>query len=289
MHVMKAKRPPFDNTRGSLCGAVALCAVLAACGKDDGSARPVAPPDAVPERVALNGEHVELGTKLGTLRKALQVSAFQITKSPVTVAEYRRCVDAKACATPSASWPTCQAAPSGVDGPTYGPETLESTSLPVTCVTPEQAEQFCSWVGGSLPRLDQFTLAARGPEVRRFAWGDEPATCEHHWRQSFNYAEEKACCGLDCTSLEVPALAETAKGVSPRGLEAVLAARGEIISADAVPGMNSCGVGARACVVTGQEPGAIDTVVAIPADRLHDAAAWYVPPAGFRCVWGVKS
>ena len=52
------------------------------------------------------------------------------------------------------------------------PEWLD---LPVTCVTQQEAESYCSWRGGSLPDTSQWMKAARGPlpNKREYPWSED--------------------------------------------------------------------------------------------------------------------
>ncbi len=58
--------------------------------------------------------------------------------------------------------------------------------LPVTNVTPEEAEQFCMLGGGRLPTAHEWMLAASGAEGRRFPWGYTGLVCR---RAAFGMVE----------------------------------------------------------------------------------------------------
>jgi len=51
-------------------------------------------------------------------------------------------------------------------------------SFPVTWVSQEDAEAFCSWRGKRLPTEEEWEKAARGEAGGRFPWGDVPPTGE---------------------------------------------------------------------------------------------------------------
>lgn len=237
-------------------------------------ATPRAPADAVPASVAITSEDTTLGVALGTLRSTVTVPDFRITREPITVARYKQCVDAGVCQPPAVTFGKCARKDRGVDGATYGTE-ANAASTPVTCVTPDQALSYCAWVGGELARVDQWMLAARGPDVHRFAWGDDAATCDRIWRTTFFDTGPDSCCGHDCTSTASAALG--AHGTPANRAADILTTRSELVapSDSAVLG---CGPGATACLVSGMDPGAIDQVVGVR--NVSDLGA-----SSFRCTW----
>ena len=50
---------------------------------------------------------------------------------------------------------------------------------PINCVTWQMASEFCSAEGGRLPTEAEWEFAARGPDGRKYPWGDDPPTSQH--------------------------------------------------------------------------------------------------------------
>lgn len=98
----------------------------------------------------------------------VRLSSFAIDQTEVTVGAYRACVDAKRCTPPSAK--------GKVDRCTW--QEKDSAQLPVSCVTWYQASDYCLSVGKELPTEAQWELSARGPDRRRYPWGNEEPSCE---------------------------------------------------------------------------------------------------------------
>lgn len=94
------------------------------------------------------------------------VGAFWIDRAEVTVAEYRRCVDANECRAP------------GFDP---GDDKHDRPDFPVTLVSWDDAKAFCAFVGKRLPKENEWELAARGANDRRYPWGalPNPKLCNH--------------------------------------------------------------------------------------------------------------
>ncbi len=97
--------------------------------------------------------------------RAEKVGAFWLDLHEVTRAAYAQCLDQGKC--------TAAKCPAGQDdgSETYSDEVL--AQVPQTCVTREQARTFCEAHGGRLPTEMEWEYAARGPDGRRFPWGNE--------------------------------------------------------------------------------------------------------------------
>ena len=91
---------------------------------------------------------------------------YWIDRTEVTVADYRRCVAARACA------------PARFDD---GDPEFDRPSFPVTHVRLDDAMAYCAYRSGRLPTEAEWEFAARGAEHRIFPWGNvyNPRLCNH--------------------------------------------------------------------------------------------------------------
>jgi len=82
------------------------------------------------------------------------IAPFMLQRLEVSNADYEECRMSGAC-------PEARCATTGDD------------ELPVTCVTRDEAEDYCRWLGGRLPTGDELERALRGTDGRNYPWGDE--------------------------------------------------------------------------------------------------------------------
>ena len=258
-------------------GPVAACALAAlggAVGCDyDGQSSRRAPESAVPDRIEVPGGRVVLGHALGRIQEEAEVGGFRIAKYPVTVGAYELCVNLGGCSAPGSA-----SEPSVWEG-TYNPGP-DYTDVPMVGLSAEEAEGYCEWVGGRLPSYPEWQVAARGPSIQPYPWGDAPPTCEKSHLVPDMDGQVVRCCDGSCTR---PKVGQHAAGASPSGVEDILLVPGgEFIgSAHDGTGAKVMRCRRRACVVKSEMAGrgTIDSLVGADGER----------KSGFRCVWKDKS
>jgi formylglycine-generating enzyme required for sulfatase activity len=101
----------------------------------------------------------------------VNLGAFEIDKTEVTLAQYFACVKDGKCTYPKCDWDPC-----------IYPD------IPIACVKYAQAEAYCGFVGKRLPTEAEWEKAARGTDGRKYPWGNAPIDC--------NLANREGCGGL---------------------------------------------------------------------------------------------
>lgn len=128
---------------------------------------------------------------------SVDVKAFQMGRTPVTVAQFQKCIDAGACREntyrdhdESSEWrAACN----------HG-SPKDKGDHPMNCVDHDGAYLFCDWVGARLPSEEEWVAAFDGrqegaAESLRRPWGDdEPQHCVHG-----SYWDWAYCDGLEKT------------------------------------------------------------------------------------------
>ena len=105
---------------------------------------------------------------------------FEMTRSEVTVGQYRDCVEAGACTEPDKGG-SCTWGRSGWD------------AHPVNCVDWEQATAFASWAGGRLPTDAEWGYAVKGGERHTYAGSNDVG--EVGWYVGNSEGRTHAVCG----------------------------------------------------------------------------------------------
>lgn len=114
-------------------------------------------------------------------QQKIYLDPFWINKTEVTNAEYRKCVSAG----------YCQAG---------GYMALNNPGLdnyPLTYVSLDQAESYCSWIGGRLPTEFEWEKAARGTDGRTYPWGEEEPTTDNGRANIPFYTDEDGNSSMD--------------------------------------------------------------------------------------------
>jgi formylglycine-generating enzyme required for sulfatase activity len=100
----------------------------------------------------------------------VDIDAFEIDLTEVSVAAYARCVEAGVCEEPMSHEPRRRR------GCNWGH--ADRFDHPVNCVPWYQAQIYCEWLGRRLPTEAEWERAARGSGSRMYPWGDSPPTCD---------------------------------------------------------------------------------------------------------------
>ena len=131
-----------------------------------------------------------------TPQMRVYLDGYWIGKTEVTNAEYLKCVEAGYCQ----------------QGGYMSLYTPEYQDRPVTYVTVDQAERFCSWIGGRLPTEFEWEKAARGTDGRIYPWGSEEPSLENDRANVPNYVDK------DGEGYDLVTVGSFPTGASPYGL-----------------------------------------------------------------------
>lgn len=121
-----------------------------------------------------------------TRQRVVDVDPFELSRAPVTNAQYERFV-AEADAVSPPHWPA-------------------PADHPVTFVDWHEASAFCAWAGGRLPSEAEWEKAARGTDGRTYPWGDEED-------------ESRAAVGAGIKHGSTSPVGSHSDGASPYGLQ----------------------------------------------------------------------
>jgi formylglycine-generating enzyme required for sulfatase activity len=170
-----------------------------------GDGRDPTPMALIPAGPFLRGSPPGHGEEDERPQRVIALDAFAIDRYPVTVAQFRRCVAARACSAPESEKgcnyggvplaPAAPAAPAADEEAPAAPAAPASQPVPredhpVNCVSWSQAQSYCAWVGKRLPTEAEWEKAARGSDGRFFPWGNLDPSCE---RANYALGEEKYC------------------------------------------------------------------------------------------------
>jgi formylglycine-generating enzyme required for sulfatase activity len=107
------------------------------------------------------------------------INGFLMSKSEITVGQYRACIEARWCTDPD------YFSPDGNLKCTW--HMPNDANLPVNCLNWHQARTFAKWMGGDLPSEAQWEYAAKSQgQDRKYAWGNADPSCmlANYWSET---------------------------------------------------------------------------------------------------------
>ena len=178
---------PADCHQKQACAAVAICAVSTTACQDEPIQKVIAPPGEVPTQVSVAGTDVSSGFATGTLRRHRSVALLpdhETSNHPATIRKLRTSGSLQLARSRSACANGALTPYQSFETPNYDHEV---DGAPAVCVGERHAETYCDWIGGRLPTLDEWLLAARGDTPRRYSWGTRrPIATSTHGSTAFS-------------------------------------------------------------------------------------------------------
>jgi formylglycine-generating enzyme required for sulfatase activity len=186
------------------------------------------------DEVAVAAGHFDMGSEGGSAEEKpvhkVNVAAFYLDRTEVTVAAYRQCVQAGKCqAHDTVNWEGYSQADAKKWSRfcTWGK--ADRDTHPINCVDWDQATAYCAWKGKRLPTEEEWEYAARGTDGRKYPWGNTPepgptllnacgAECAAMWLEKFGQARRTMYQGSDGWPETAP-VGSFHKGKSPFGAE----------------------------------------------------------------------
>jgi formylglycine-generating enzyme required for sulfatase activity len=146
--------------------------------------------------------------------REVELEAFWLDRTEVSMADYLACLDAGACTAPKPDEFSCERR-------SYATQPDPPLGHPVNCVSWDQAQDYCRWKGKRLPSSDEWEAAARGPEGLMFPWGEDLPNCEQAFATPLLQCAYDGCCYReDWTPIWPKAMPVDSmdKGASPFGV-----------------------------------------------------------------------
>jgi formylglycine-generating enzyme required for sulfatase activity len=216
-------RPRVGGRRGKLLlamgfGALAvLGAVVAAPLRLAGSAGCPAGMVLIEGRAYAMGSPEDAETPTDeTPRHEVAVESFCLDMTEVTVKAYNDCTS---CTPPPLTVDFEGLTPNGRSFESQFCHGAQSENHPINCVDWSQAKAYCAALGKRLPTEQEWELAARGNDERRYPWGNDDAT-----------ADRLNACGSECSRM----LSERRRAVGKGPWPAMYAADDGVPAAAAV-------------------------------------------------------
>ncbi len=127
------------------------------------------------------------------LTHKVYLNTFKMDQYEVTVAEFRKCVDAGKCS--RSNFKTSS------DSGYYNYGNKSHDNHPMNAINWYGAKEYCEWTGKRLPTETEWKYAAYGTDGRKYPWGNEEAGCYYAVMDDGNKhgGSDSDGCGKDST------------------------------------------------------------------------------------------